>query len=90
MTELDQQQLELENTQVQASLENGMKGDFARGERTLPATKDRPDFARGARTMPADNEGPDFARGVRTLPPTPDGPDYARGLRGRLKVSSAQ
>ena len=44
-----------------------------------PSTKG--DFARGERTMPASTEHPDFARGERTLPPEPEGPDYARGQR---------
>ncbi len=85
MTELDQRESKSEAAQAQASSENGMKGDYARGMRTLPATHDRPDFARGERTLlSTSEEGPDYARGERTLPPRPEGPDYARGLRGNL------
>ncbi len=87
MTELDQQQLKSEDAQTQASSNNGLKGDFAQGIRTLPASTAGPDFARGERTMPpVDEGGPDYARGARTMPPSPEGPDYARGLRGKQGV----
>ncbi len=84
MTELNQPQSDSENLDAQTTSQNGMKGDYAQGMRTGPASNDGPDFARGGRTMPPVNEGgPDFARGERTMPPTPEGPDYARGLRGK-------
>ena len=86
MTELDQQQLESENTQTRAATDNGLKGDYARGMRTLPVLNEGPDFARGERTLPPVNneEGPDYARGERTIPLQGEGSDYARGLRGKL------
>ncbi len=68
MTKLDQRESKSEAAQAQASSESGMKGDYARGMRTVPAS----------------NDGPDFARGERTLPPRLEGPDYALGLRGNL------
>ncbi len=58
-----------------------LKGDFARGERTMPPSSEGPDFARGKRTTPLSPEGPDFAHGERTMPPSPEGPDFARGER---------
>jgi hypothetical protein len=87
MTTLDQPQMTLKNGEAQTALQNGLKGDFAQGIRTLPASTAGPDFARGERTMPpVDEGGPDYARGARTMPPSPEGPDYARGLRGRQGV----
>jgi hypothetical protein len=56
-------------------------GDFARGERTLPAAPAGPDFARGERELPQPDVAPDYARGERELPPDGDGPDFARGQR---------
>ncbi len=85
MTEADQRKSKSEAAQAQPSSENGMKGDYARGMRTVPASNDGPDFARGERTLPPLSEGgSDYARGERTLPPRLEGPDYARGLRGNL------
>ncbi len=86
MTTSDQPQMELKNVEAQTALQNGLKGDFAQGIRTLPASIAGPDFARGERTMPPSPEGPDYAHGARTMPSSPKGPDYARGLRGKQGV----
>ncbi len=66
MTELDQRESKSEAAQAQTSSESGMKGDYARGMRTLPATQGSPDFARGERTLLPRLEGPDYARGLRS------------------------
>ncbi len=49
MTELDQRKSKSEAAQAQASSENEMKGDYARGMRTLPPRLEGPDYARGLR-----------------------------------------
>ena len=54
MTGLNQPQLDSENLDAQTTPQNGMKGDYAQGMRTVPASNDGPDFARGARTLPAE------------------------------------
>lgn len=45
------------------------KGDFAQGERTLPASPGAADFARGERDLPASTIEGDFATGEHELPP---------------------
>lgn len=44
------------------------KGDFAAGERTLPATSKVGDFAAGEHTLPSSGAVGDFATGEHTLP----------------------
>ena len=88
MTELVQPQVESKNLDAQTARQNDMKGDYAQGMRTLPASNEGPDFARGERTLPpVAGGGPDYARGERSLPPTSEGPDYARGLRGKQGIA---
>ena len=66
--------------QQSVTLPPDLKGDFARGQRTISLTSERPDYARGQESKAQPIEGPDFARGMRTQSPHPEGPDYARGM----------
>jgi len=56
-----------------------LKGDFAAGERTEPATPATSDFARGERTLPKSTAVADFARGGHDLPASTTLGDFASG-----------
>ena len=60
------------------------KGDFAAGERTMPPEPEGPDFARGERTLPASTDVGDFASGEHTLPVPPENPEWRQRRRLRL------
>ena len=50
------------------------KGDFAAGERTVPALPVVGDFASGEHELPISTAVGDFASGEHTLPVTPEQP----------------
>lgn len=57
-----------------------LQGDFAAGERTLPASTVAGDFASGEHTLPTSTAVGDFASGGHTLPTSPEKPDVVRIL----------
>jgi hypothetical protein len=63
------------------------KGDFAAGERTVPASPVVGDFATGEHDLPASTTVGSFANGERTLPTSQAVEDFVSGVRAPVSAA---